>query len=104
MTATRPTNETLTAALASLGDTPQEVVASLAAAGITGIPHHPLCCPIAEFVRATFTESDAIVNHGQVFAGLAVADMGDAIGNFVGDFDDERPYTQVVRRTTGTEI
>jgi hypothetical protein len=52
------TDEALAALLASLGDTPDQIAATLTAAEITGHPGQAGRCPIANWIRATCGNND----------------------------------------------
>jgi hypothetical protein len=57
-TPTVDTDEALAAALASLGDTPDQVAATLTEAGVTGHPGRAGSCPVANWLRTTCGHDD----------------------------------------------
>ena len=78
--------------LCSLGETSDEIAASLAAKGITGIPFNSCECPIANFLKRTFTPTFLTVGpiryffHQHQKRGFDGA-MPSTISSFIYDFD-----------------
>lgn len=53
------TEQGLSEALEALGTTPQAVATNLSAMGFTGKVNEPLCCPVANYPRASVTSADS---------------------------------------------
>lgn len=77
-------------ALEELGDTPEQVAASLRELGIKGVPLHAVYCPIAKFVAKTiYRSSTAQYSHStwcSIWGWYAVPNPW-AVSKFIEKFD-----------------
>lgn len=84
------TEQRITALLAALGDTDQQVAETLEQLGLRGVPQNPCRCPIAAYLNSHGV-GPVMAAEYEVWAGAAGEDFvvptTEAVGHFITAFD-----------------